>query len=111
VTTVHPKPRLRVELPARELTLDDVTELAASSDLRYELVDGNLLVMAPADIDHMRVITKLLLWFDKHGTEHVLPTPGLRIHGRSSGRNPDLMVMRRGAAIPRVTCVKSSTNT
>jgi Uma2 family endonuclease len=95
VTTVHPKPRLRVELPAREITLDDVTELAASSDLRYELIEGNLLVMAPADIDHARVITELIVWFVKHGTEHVLPTPGLRIKGRSSGRNPDLMVLRR----------------
>lgn len=98
MTAVHPGPRLRVELPVYELTLDDVAELAAADEdgHRYELIDGNLLVMAPADIDHMRVILRIAMWFVRHGTDEdlVVPTPGLRIKGRSSGRNPDLMVLR-----------------
>jgi len=99
MTMVDPRPRLRVDLPVYELTLDDVAELAAADEQghRYELVEGNLLIMAPADVDHMRVITQLLVWFVANGyaQDLVLPTPGLRIKGRSSGRNPDLMVLRR----------------
>jgi Uma2 family endonuclease len=93
---------LRVELPVYELTLDDVAELAAADAQghRYELVDGNLIVMAPADVDHMRVIADLLIWFVTNGYAKglVLPTPGIRIKGRSSGRNPDLMVLRRAVS-------------
>ncbi|MDQ7903207.1 Uma2 family endonuclease [Phytohabitans sp. ZYX-F-186] len=99
MTTVHPKRRLRVELPVYELTLDDVAELAAADEHghRYELIDGNLLIMAPADADHMSVIADLVTWFRTNGYARglVLPTPGIRINGRSSGRNPDVMVLRR----------------
>ncbi|BCB84081.1 Uma2 family endonuclease [Phytohabitans suffuscus] len=99
MTAVRPRPRLRVDLPVEELTLDDVTELAAADEHghRYELIEGSLLVMAPADYDHMRVILRIAMWFVRHGTDEdlVLPTPGLRIKGRTSGRNPDLMVLRR----------------
>lgn len=99
MTAVHPGPRLRVELPVYELTLDDVAELAAADEHghRYELVEGSLLVMAPADADHMSVIAELVVWFraNSYAKGLVLPTPGIRIKGRSSGRNPDLMVLRR----------------
>ncbi|GAA4451499.1 Uma2 family endonuclease [Phytohabitans houttuyneae] len=102
MTMVDPRPRLRVDLPVYDLTLDDVAELAAADEHghRYELVEGNLLIMAPADVDHMRVITQLLVWFVANGyaQDLVLPTPGLRIKGRSSGRNPDLMVLRHSVA-------------
>jgi Uma2 family endonuclease len=105
MTAVHPAPaarRLRVELPVYELTLDDVAELAAAEEQghRYELIDGNLLIMAPADVDHMRVILRIAMWFVRNGTDDdlVVPTPGLRIKGRSSGRNPDLMVLRRSVS-------------
>jgi Uma2 family endonuclease len=98
MTMVDPKPRLRVDLPVYDLTLDDVAELAARDEHghRYELIDGNLLVMAPADADHMSVIAELVVWFRANGYAkgRVLPTPGIRIKGRSSGRNPDLMVLR-----------------
>jgi Uma2 family endonuclease len=99
---VDPRPRLRVDLPVYDLTLDDVAELAAADQHghRYELIDGNLLIMAPADADHMSVIADLVVWFRANGYAKgcVLPTPGIRIKGRSSGRNPDLMVLRRAVA-------------
>jgi Uma2 family endonuclease len=101
MTAVLPGPGLRVELPARELTLDDVAELAAADSMhRYELVDGSLLIMPPADVDHAQIILRLAMWFVTHGyrQELVLPTPGLRIHDRTGGRSPDLLVLRR--AVP-----------
>ena len=85
MTVVHPRKRLRVELPARELTLEHVTELAAADDIhRYELIDGTLLVMPPADVDHARVISAL------HG---LVRQPRLRrrsrpAHGRPSRPRP-----------------------
>jgi Uma2 family endonuclease len=98
MTAVHPGPRLRVELPPRPLTLDDITELAAADEYghRYELVDGNLLVMPPADFDHAETITRLTVWFvtNGYGTHQVLSTPGIRITERTSGRVPDLIILR-----------------
>ncbi|GAA4700541.1 Uma2 family endonuclease [Phytohabitans rumicis] len=98
MTTVHPGPAARVELPNRELTLDDVAELAArDSGHRYELDNGNLLVMAPADVDHQQVMMRLAIWFITNGCDSdlVLATPGLRISERTSGRCPDLLITRR----------------
>jgi len=98
MTAVHPgPPRLQVELPPRPLTLEDVTQLAAvDKGHRYELVDGNLLVMPPADADHANLIIRIGAWFlvaHHHGL--VLATPGLRITEKSDGRIPDLVVVRK----------------
>jgi Uma2 family endonuclease len=90
-----------VQLPSRPLTLDDVAELAAVDDVhRYELDEGNLLVMPPADAEHAALLARLLVWFvtNGYGDDRVLPTPGLRITGRSSGRSPDLVVLRQRVA-------------
>jgi Uma2 family endonuclease len=90
-----------VHLPARPLTLDDVTKLAASDDVhRYELVEGNLLVTPPANVEHSSLIMRLGAWFLAAGftPDLVLPTPGLRITERTAGRSPDLMVLRRAVA-------------
>lgn len=100
----HPPPRLTVQLPGRALTLDDVTELAAADELhRYELDEGNLLVMPPADAEHAALITRLVVWLVVSGytTDTVLATPGLRITEQSSGRSPDVLVLRQPA--PRGT--------
>lgn len=89
-------PRLSVDLPARELTLDDVAALAAGSLHRYELVDGNLLITPPADVDHAQTILRLTMWLISHGVSQdlVLPMAGLHVAPRT-GRSPDLLVLRR----------------
>jgi Uma2 family endonuclease len=87
-----------VRLPGRPLTLDDVSRLAAADELhRYELAEGNLLVMPPADAEHAAILTRLVVWLVTSGRspDLVLSTPGLRITERSSGRSPDLVVLRR----------------
>ncbi|WP_020579843.1 Uma2 family endonuclease [Actinopolymorpha alba] len=89
---------LEVHLPGRALTLDDVAELAAADELhRYELDEGNLLVMPPADAEHAAIITGLLVWLvtNGHDRNRVLSTPGVKISERSSGRSPDLVLLRR----------------
>lgn len=107
MTIMEPETRLSIDLPGRGLTLDDVAHLAAADELhRYELDEGNLLVMPPADTEHAALITRLLVWFVTHGypPDRVLPTPGLRVAGQSTGRSPDLLVLRD--AIPRTVWVE-----
>jgi Uma2 family endonuclease len=98
MTAGDPAQPLLVRLPARPLTLDDVAELAALDDIhRYELDEGNLVVMAPADTDHAELVTRILVWLVAHGyaTNRVLATPGVQIKDKSSGRLPDLMLLSR----------------
>src|SRR5204862_211538 len=85
-----------VRLPARPLTLDDVAELAdRDPDHRYELQEGNLLVMPPADDEHAEMIMRIGAWLMAGGHKgRALATPGLRVG--TSGRSPDVAV-RRGA--------------
>jgi len=89
--------QMHVQLPGRPLTLDDVAQLAAADEShRYELVEGNLLVMPPADAEHAALITRLIVWLAAHGlpADMLLPTPGLRIAEQTTGRIPDLLVLR-----------------
>lgn len=98
MTAARPLPPMSVQLPGRELTLDDVAELAAADGThRYELDEGNLIVMPPADSEHAALVTRLILWLGTHGfpAERLLATPGLRINEQTSGRSPDLLVLRR----------------
>lgn len=83
-----------VRLPARPLTLDDVAELAdRDPEHRYELQEGNLLVMPPADDEHAEMIMRLGAWLIAGGYPgRVLATPGVRVG--SSGRSPDVVVRR-----------------
>jgi Uma2 family endonuclease len=104
MTTGDGAPPLLVRLPARPLTLDEVAELAAVDDAhRYELDEGNLVVMAPADIDHADMIIRIGAWLraQGYGDGRVLAVPGLRIKAARSGRCPDLMVVTR--RLPRAT--------
>jgi Uma2 family endonuclease len=83
-----------VRLPARPLTLDDVAALAdRDPDHRYELQEGNLLVMPPADDEHAEMIMRLGAWLIAGGyAGRVLATPGVKLG--SSGRSPDVVVRR-----------------
>jgi Uma2 family endonuclease len=85
---------LRIRLPARPLTLDDVAELADEDpDHRYELQEGNLLVMAPADDEHAEMIMRIGAWLIAGGyAGRVLAAPGIRVG--TSGRSPDVLVRR-----------------
>jgi Uma2 family endonuclease len=87
-----------VRLPARPLTLDDVAELAdGDPDHRYELQEGNLLVMPPADDEHAELIMRVGAWLIAGGHEgRVLATPGVRVG--TSGRSPDIAVRHSARA-------------
>jgi Uma2 family endonuclease len=93
-----------VRLPARPLTLDDVAELAdRGPDHRYELQEGNLLVMRPADDEHAEMIATIIAWLVVGGHRgRVLATPGLRTG--TSGRSPDILV-RRGPRTGRTVWI------
>jgi Uma2 family endonuclease len=94
-----------VRLPARPLTLDDVAELAHSDpDHRYELQEGNLLVMPPADAEHAEMIMRVGAWLFSGGyAGRVLATPGMR--AGSSGRSPDVLV-RRVSGVDRTVWIE-----
>lgn len=82
-------------LPVRLLTLDDVTRLAEGDDIhRYELVDGNLIIVPPANVRHQLITARLIVWLNSHGyADRVIPTPGLRTSVNNlNGRVPDLVV-------------------
>lgn len=87
---------MTVQLPGRALTLDDVAQLAAADELhRYELDEGNLLVMPPADAEHAGLVTRLVVWLVTSGyaPDLVLAAPGLKITEHSSGRGPDVVLL------------------
>lgn len=98
MTVVEDRPAFVVQLPDRPLTLDDVTELAQSDEgHRYELDEGNLIVMPPGDGEHGALITRLILWLCGHGytSDQVLAMPGLKVTERTTGRSPDILVLRK----------------
>lgn len=89
---------MMVVLPGRALTLEDVAQLAAADELhRYELDEGNLLIMAPADAEHAARVTRLVVWLVNGGyaADRVLAAPGVKIREQSSGRGPDIVLLRR----------------
>jgi Uma2 family endonuclease len=82
-------------LPARPLTLDDVTRLAeADSSHRFELSEGNLVVMPPGTWRHQEIGGLLFAWFLAHGYRgRVNLAPGVRTAADDlNGRIPDLVV-------------------
>src|SRR5215468_7429245 len=66
-----------VRLPARPLTLDEVADLADQDpDHRYELQEGNLLVIPPAGDEHAEMIMRIGAWLIAGGyAGRVLATP------------------------------------
>jgi Uma2 family endonuclease len=93
-----------VRLPARALTLDDVADLAQNDpDHRYELQEGNLLVMPPADDERAEMIMRVGAWLIAGGyAGRVLAAPGVR--AGTSGRSPDVM-LRRSPRIDRTVWI------
>jgi Uma2 family endonuclease len=86
---------LAAELPARPLTLDDVTRLAEKdSNHRYELAEGNLVVMPPGTWRHQEISGLLFAWFVAQGFRgRVNVAPGVRTAADDlNGRIPDLVV-------------------
>ena len=82
-------------VPARLLTLDDVTRLADGDDIhRYELVDGNLITVPPANVRHQGISLDLAIWLHGRGYgRRVVLTPGVRTADDNlNGRIPDLVV-------------------
>jgi Uma2 family endonuclease len=82
-------------VPARLLTLEGVTALADNDEgRRYELVDGNLITVPPANVRRQIITARLIVWLSSHGYEdRVIPTPGVRTSDDNlNGRIPDLVV-------------------
>ena len=82
-------------IPARALTLDDVTLIAQEdTNHRFELVEGNLLVMPPGTWRHQEISLFMSAWFLAHGYRgRVNVAPGVRTAQDSlNGRIPDLVV-------------------
>jgi Uma2 family endonuclease len=83
------------EVPNRPLTLDDVTRIAeADPDHRFELTEGNLLIMPPGTWRHQKISGLMFTWFLTHGyTDQVNVAPGVRTATDNlNGRIPDLVV-------------------
>jgi Uma2 family endonuclease len=83
------------DLPARPLTLDDVTRIAeADSNHRFELSEGNLLIMPPGTWRHQEISLLMSAWFLAHGYRgRVNVAPGVRTATDDlNGRIPDLVV-------------------
>src|SRR5262245_7380101 len=83
------------DLPARPLTLDDVTRIAqADSNHRFELSEGNLLVMPPGTWRHQEIGLFMSAWFLANGYRgRVNIAPRVRTATDDlNGRIPDLVV-------------------
>lgn len=86
---------IAADVPARPLTLDDVTRLAESDNAhRFELTEGNLIVMPPGTWRHQEISGLLFAWFASHGYRgRVNVAPGVRTAPDDlNGRIPDLVV-------------------
>jgi Uma2 family endonuclease len=81
-------------LPSRPLTLDDVNRLAENDEThRYELSEGNLIVMPPPNLRHGRIIILLVAWLASRYRDRVNLEPGVRTATDNlSGRIPDVVV-------------------
>ena len=82
-------------LPARPLTLGDVTRLAETDrGHRFELTEGNLVVMPPGTWRHQEISGLLFAWFADHGYRgRVNVAPGVKTAADEfNGRIPDLAV-------------------
>jgi Uma2 family endonuclease len=83
-------------LPLRPLTLHDVTALAeADGQHRFELTEGNLIVMPPGTWRHQRISKQLVIWLDRHFGDRANLTAGVKTSDDDlNGRIPDLVVTK-----------------
>jgi Uma2 family endonuclease len=75
-------------------THEDWINLAQQDgDHRYELVDGNIIIMNPPPSGHAVIITRLIAWLIRSGYEPevILADAGLAVG--PNGRVPDLMLL------------------
>jgi Uma2 family endonuclease len=89
------------ELPARPLTLDDVTRLAENDEQhRFELSEGNLIVMPPGSWRHQEISLLIAAWLLAGGLEgRVNVAPGVQTASDNlNGRIPDLVVTTKAIA-------------
>jgi Uma2 family endonuclease len=87
--------------PLGPLTLDDVTRLSANDDgHRYELSEGNLIVMPPGPWRHQEISLLMAAWLLAGGYRgRVNVAPGVQTATDSlDGRIPDLVVTTKPAA-------------
>jgi Uma2 family endonuclease len=85
------------DLPARPLTLDDVTRIAAAdNNHRFELSEGNLVVMPPGTWRHQKISGLLFAWLLAHGYgNRANIAAGVRTAADDlNGRIPDLVVTK-----------------
>ncbi|MDG6104606.1 Uma2 family endonuclease [Dactylosporangium aurantiacum] len=85
------------ELPPRPLTLQDVTALAEADELhRFELTEGNLVVMPPHPRRHQIIATRLGVWLLTHGfLDRTTLSTGVRTADDDrNGRTPDIVVAK-----------------
>lgn len=79
-----------------EITLDDVTAMAADEHHRYELSrEGVLSILPPATPAHALIVSRLAHWLYLHGfgPEQVTADCGIDVGG---GRQPDLTAWAKG---------------
>lgn len=83
-------------LPLGPLTLQDVTALAEADDRhRFELSEGNLIVMPPGTLGHQRISGRLYIWLDGKFGERAFAAPGVKTSDNDrNGRIPDLVVTK-----------------
>lgn len=84
-----------MQVPDGPLTLDDVTRIAeADHSHRFELSEGNLVVMPPGTWRHQEISGLLFAWLLDHGYRgRVNVAPGVRTsNDQLNGRIPDLVV-------------------
>ncbi|MEV4135321.1 Uma2 family endonuclease [Dactylosporangium sp. NPDC049742] len=87
-------------LPLGPLTLKDVTALAAADDQhRFELAEGNLIVMPPATWRHQEISLLMGAWLLARGFRgRVSVAPGVKTaDDNRNGRIPDLAVTKAAA--------------
>ncbi len=85
---------LSLDLPLDGLTLDEVAELAQKyPEHRFELQEGNLIVMTPPDFEHQQILSRLFEWLLAHGySGRIFASIGVAA-GARTGRVPDLSVL------------------
>jgi Uma2 family endonuclease len=84
-----------MHVPDGPLTLDDVTRIAeADTSHRFELSEGNLVVMPPGTWRHQQISLRMSVWLFAHGyADRVNVAPGLRTSSDDlNGRIPDLVI-------------------
>ena len=90
---------------SRQWTVDELWALPEESGVRYEVVDGELLVSPSPALEHQRAVARLLVlltdYCEQTGAGEVLPAPfDVVLDRRDTLVQPDLLVVPPAMAIP-----------